>query len=456
MGPIDFDCEFETTTPRDDPGEFRGGIWPASPTFWLAAVYLSLFIIRPWELMFPWLQAVRFERVYAVGMIAIVLLGGRPTPSPGVQGLAVLGFLAAMAFSGLCAVDPSLSWGCVFEYLKLVVFYAVLVSVVRNPYELLFMIAWYVATMAAYLAKAQFDFHVFGRHEFRQGVVRLIGVETAFGGPNELAASVVMTFPMVLTLYEARAEFTGDWPDALRRWFARGLALYLVLAVSSVMLTNSRAGMMSSALFAVLAVLRGRGLGRKAVYLSGAVVLLLAVWSVTPATIQDRLRTVWDPASGEKSGARSSAEGRWVGFQAGLEMFNRFPLTGVGVGNFLNYRVTELDGKPLQSHTLVGQLLGESGIIGAANFSALVLATLASIRAVPQHAGEGLGRWARSCVGVATACRETVVLLFFEGLSGHNIYRFNWLWVAAFAALNARFFRENAAADDGDDDGWDD
>jgi hypothetical protein len=40
---------------------------------------------------------------------------------------------------------------------------------------------------------------------------------------------------------------------------------------------------------------------------------------------------------------------------------------------------------------------------------------------------------------LATACRNGVLLLLFFGLFGHNMYRFNWLWLAAIALLCAEF-----------------
>ena len=44
--------------------------WSRSPGLWLVAIYLVLFLIRPWELLVPALGAIRFERMYAIAMIA--------------------------------------------------------------------------------------------------------------------------------------------------------------------------------------------------------------------------------------------------------------------------------------------------------------------------------------------------------------------------------------------------
>src|ERR1700730_12155977 len=79
--------------PRVQPGVRRrayadrlfGGIWPRSLALWIAAFYIALYILRPWELSFAWMNEFHFERVYAICMIFAVLfslpsraLVGRP------------------------------------------------------------------------------------------------------------------------------------------------------------------------------------------------------------------------------------------------------------------------------------------------------------------------------------------------------------------------------------------
>ena len=50
--------------------EYKKGIWPRSICLWMAALYVALFIIRPWEQLFPQLGEIHFERIYALSMIA--------------------------------------------------------------------------------------------------------------------------------------------------------------------------------------------------------------------------------------------------------------------------------------------------------------------------------------------------------------------------------------------------
>jgi len=82
-----------------------------------------------------------------------------------------------------------------------------------------------------------------------------------------------------------------------------------------------------------------------------AVGLILATaWVVLPDEQRNRIRTIWDASINES--ATGSAEGRMAGFKAGIAMFLRYPILGVGPGCFIEYRVEHLDGVNLVSHKL--------------------------------------------------------------------------------------------------------
>ena len=271
------------------PGEdLRNGIWPRPFEFWMTAFYLALFIIRPWEQLLPSLSNIHFERLYALTMIGVVTMTCGFRLQFNSQTLAVLLFLACLIISGLTAWSPDLAWDEIYVYLTLVVFYMVLVSVIRTPYQLVAMIASYLAVMGVYLAKSQWEFFVNGQHRFDQGVTRLVGIEPTFGGPNALAMSIVVSLPMLLFLYRIKREFIADWPQLWQKWFVCGLLAYLMLAVTSLFLTNSRSGMVSFVVFVVFVSLRGVGLARKLKYITVGIVLLISIWFMLPQDIQGR------------------------------------------------------------------------------------------------------------------------------------------------------------------------
>ena len=103
-----------------------------------------------------------------------------------------------------------------------------------------------------------------GFQSFGQGsMTRLIGIERTFGHPNSVAESIVVSLPMVLFLYRVRRQFTATWSKGLQVRFRWGLLGYTALALSSLVFTNSRAGIVGLVVFAGIAALQGSGLQKK-------------------------------------------------------------------------------------------------------------------------------------------------------------------------------------------------
>lgn len=421
----------------------KKGIWPRSFALWMAAFYVALFIIRPWEKLTPWLGVIRFEKVYAICMIAVVFLTGNIRFRMNLQSLSVIFYFISIFLSALFAINSSLSWEPVYAYLTLVIFFFILLSVIRTPYELFFVVTCYIVTMAVYLAKSQWEFFVHGQHRYDMGVIRMTGIEGTFGGPNALAMSIVVSLPMLLFLWSIRKEFSCEWPELWQKWFPRFLVFYAVLAISSIILTNSRSGMVSFILFVILVTFRGRGVGKKVGYIFLGIILLVSLWFVLPAEKKGRFLTIWDPEKSPQH-ARVSAQGRIEGLKAGMVMFGRFPATGVGIGNFIEYRAAHVDGTPLNAHNLAGQVLGETGIIGGGAFLLMMMIALRNCYKLRSFAKRNRFDKALEILSnFGLASRDAIVLLFFEGVFGHNGTRYNWLWLAAFSSLALQFARES-------------
>ncbi len=419
------------------------GIWPRSFALWAAIFYVALFVIRPWEKLVPELATIHFERIYAILMIVVVVMSGRLRLRLDFQTFTVLLFTGALCLSGFSV--GGLSWP--YVYLTLVVFYLVLVSVIRTPYELLFMAACYVVTMGVYLAKSQWEFFVHNAGRTEMGVRRLQGIELTFGNDNALASSVLYSLPMLFLLYSVRKEFCATWPSFYRKWFVRGLAAYTILAVTSVILTRSRMGAIGLVVFMLLFAMRRGSLLRTCSSLAMIGVVCIGTYFVLPAETQGRLETIWTSANESDDrytqSARASAYGRTRGFWAGVAMFKDHPMFGVGVDNFIPYRVANVLGEyggASASHNLIGELLGETGLVGAAAFALLVLATLINCRKAQRLAKCDPGQpMPHAMAQLAMACRDVVILLFLCGFSAHNLDRFNWLWAGAFCTLSVRF-----------------
>lgn len=412
---------------------------PRSLGFWIVAGYLVLFLIRPWEELFPVLQSIRTERLYGVAMIVIVGLTGRG-PRLTAQAIAVGMFAGAVLVSTLRAWDPAYAWPELYRYATVVIVYYLLQSVCRSPSELYWLIVTYVGTMFVYLGKSLWEYVLYDKHQYAQNVKRLVGIELTYGEPNAVAMSAVLSLPAWLFLWMRRHALVANMNGLLRSSMLLGINTYPLLVVVAVGLTNSRAGMVglvACVLGAAVLFQRRVSLGRNLIVAMGIVVV---VWIAAPDEQKNRLRTLWDPSAGP-SMAAASAGGRWEGFLAAMQMLQARPVTGVGVGNFVPYRVTNVDGVGLVAHNLPGQILGETGWFGGICFAVLVFTIWRD--------AQTLGSWSRDDPRLlhdwylSRAILLTLGLLFLFGLSLHNGLRYNWLWLAAFGSLAVEFGAES-------------
>ena len=414
---------------------------PITTPVWLTGLWMALFIIRPWEQLVPELKSIYFERVFALTVLGVVAGSGLFQFRGCRQTYSVLMFFIALAISSVFAYNTPLAWEQLYKYLTLIIFYLVLLSVIRTPHQLEFIITCYIVTMAFYLGKAEWEYFVYGKHQWQMGVPRLIGIEYTFGGPNSVASATVVSLPFLQFLWWYRHDIPSSWTPTARKWFPHFLLGYFALALSAIILTNSRSGAVGFVVFILLFARTQRQPKKKFKRVLIAIFLLAAVWTFMPETTKGRITTLWNPEAGPRS-AKGSADGRKESFFAGLTMFSREPVTGVGLGNTALYRMNLVDGEPISPHNLYGEVLGETGLIGATTFAFLISSILANVRATKSLAKGQEDPTITMLSDLARTCSYVVVLLLISGLAGAGMVRFQWLWLGAFALL-ARTFSES-------------
>lgn len=425
-------------------GAPQGKVVPPSLPVLLAAFYVALFIIRPWEQLFPGLGTIRFERIYAILMIAVAFLSASSFPQTKRQDAAVLFFLFTLVITSLLGIDPTHSWDTIYIYITLIIFYFVLLKVIDNPYELVFMAISYILAMGLYLGKSLWEYFIHGAGEWEMGVYRLTGINITHGDPNSVAPSILYSLPILVFLFNTRHMITCEWPTFWQKLFTKGLLIYTVIALASLILTRSRGGFVGLVFFVVLLALHKKGIIKKFARFIGLLALCLFGFMLLPSDIQDRYRTLWAEDAGPKN-AYQSASGRWEGFIAGVEMWKHNPLTGVGPGNFASYHQLYLKGPATQAHNLIGQTLGETGLLGISGFFIMIVVVWLNYKQTQKLTSNNRDPTQIVLSRFTMACRDIILLLLFSGLHGHNLYRFNWLWVAAFCSLALNFAYNRAA-----------
>ncbi|MFO0754799.1 MAG: O-antigen ligase family protein [Thermodesulfovibrionales bacterium] len=403
---------------------------------WLVVGYLFLFVFRPFE-YWPALAAVRLERVYMLFLMTAVFLWSHRKHKPHPVNTALFAFFSAMLLSSLFAFKMQEAYQASFDYFKLIVFYYIIVLTLRDEEQMKKFIIAYLAVMFLYVGKSAWEFFVNDRHMWRMGIRRMIGVDTTYGDPNSFAASIAYSLPFLWAMIKQKGL-----PLLTRKM----LWAYGVLAVTCIVFTGSRSGMVTALLFVFLVLF---GASRKVLGLTLVLVMLAFTWNTMPVEYQVRFKSVFVKGIAPK-GADESAEGRLSGLKQGIRLFGTYPLLGIGPGNFkYGWEAVPVGGS---AHNLYGELLGELGGVGFLTFLFLVGTILKTHRRVTRETGlrlSGLppdappGEKSRLLLlrYVSVASVQTMVLLLFNGNFGHNLYRYNWLWLGALGVLSAWFLQ---------------
>jgi O-antigen ligase len=385
--------------------------------------YLWLFVHRPFE-YYPALGDLQLERGYMLLLIACWVVTPNKTWQFNRLYAAFGAFTCALVLCWFASPYRDRCWDTVENYLKVAVFSFLLVTSVRDERGLKRILTMYLCAVGLYMSHSMLEY-LHGRHEYRQNISRMIGVDATFCDPNSFASTLLLSLPLTLPFYRT----------ANTLWKRLPLYLFTGGAVVCIVLTGSRTGFVGLAFFSLLCVLLSRSRVKLGFLLAMAALIAIVVM---PGYLQDRFLTLVDPSYGPKN-AQESVEGRLGGFLNGLQLWNRSPIVGFGPGSFIF-----ATGGEFNSHNVYGQVLGEMGTIGVLVFAGVLLCFLANwletytlYRRHRQWPRDFLYQTSRS----VTIC---VLMLLFLGWAGHNLYRYQWLWLAAFQAVALHCIRRRA------------
>jgi putative inorganic carbon (HCO3(-)) transporter len=199
----------------------------------------------------------------------------------------------------------------IIDFLPIVMMYLIIANVVVTKRELSFVLNMLVVLTLVLAAQGIVQFYTgtgIGGQEAYKGRIQGVGI---FSDPNDLGLALVMILPYVfLTFFESRKPWQ------------KGIA-FLAMAVLTyaLYLTQSRGGLMSFG--ALLMLLFARRMGKVIGYGVGAVAMLALF--------------VLGPRMSSISTEEASAYGRIEAWGTGIDLFETYPLFGVGFGNFTEY-----------------------------------------------------------------------------------------------------------------------
>jgi O-antigen ligase len=401
---------------------------------WLLGGYMWLFVHRPFE-VWPSLGALQLERGYMLLMLLVWLVvpgkGFMPNRIHAALALFTVVLVAAWVQSPYADMP-----GCseaVENVFKVAVFYVLVVTTVRDERSLRLLVLLFLGATALYMAHSILEF-INGKYQWRMGIRRMIGVDATFSDPNAFASTLLYTLPLTLPF----------WTERPRRIPRLVLIGYTLGVVGCILLTGSRAGFMGLCLFTCIVLLMTAKRKGQMVVMGGlAGLVAFAVLSVAlPQELQNRYLTLVDSSRGPEN-ARVSASGRLDGFLEGIRVWQEKPLLGHGPASF-----PYSTGRGGHAHNVYGQVLSELGTLGALAFLFLVYCFIKNWMESRSRL-RALGWQPRRpdfASAVSRSIGVTVVLLLVMGWAGHNLYRYNWQWFAAFQAIALHCLRSRAAA----------
>lgn len=408
--------------------------WVARRGHFVTYVGLFLFtffvLFRPYELFsIGWLT--RGAEVLAIFTLIAYFptqfaLEGNITARPREVVFALLLLLTAF-LSVPFSISVSEAWENFLNFSKVILMFVVMANVVRTEGRLrgMFLLAIAASVILSYAAFSDFRS---GRLHYDGERVRGL-ISGLFGNPNDLALHLATMTPLVLGLAFSRRN------HLLKIFYALCAALF----VAGVVVTFSRGGFLGLVLGAGVVAWK---LGRKHRILVVALAFLtLATFVVaSPGGYGDRIKTV---VGGDALG---SAYARQALFWRSALVALRYPVFGVGIGNF-RYK-----GQHNQvSHNAYTQVAAEMGIAALAFYVLLMWTSLKHLRRIESEslASKDRAKFYYLSVGLQGSLVAYMVSSFFASVA-HLWYVY---YIVGYAVCLRRLYaleREASQASDAD------
>ncbi|HJP91482.1 MAG TPA: O-antigen ligase family protein [Pyrinomonadaceae bacterium] len=359
----ELDLEHPATQPADSapreelPPRFvdvEAGQWTAkkghSLTFACLFVFSIVLYVRPYETI-PALASFKQMAFYtgivtlAVYVVSQLSLEGNLTARPREVNMVLLLGVAALLSIPL-AIDPSEAWGAFVDlFIKTILIFIVLVNVLRTELrvKLLF---WLVLAVSIYLSInviRDYQAGVFKIGLAETNTQRVAGsIKGLFENSNDLALHLVTMIPIAVVLALVKK-------NPLRKIVYFGIAFLMLAAV---IITFSRGGFIG---LTAMTLVMARKLGRrnKTATLATLVLGIIFFLVVAPGAYGGRLATIFNSAA-DVTGSSSQ---RTEVLKRSIWVALRYPLLGVGIGNFHHKSEHELG-----THNAYTQVAAETGI----------------------------------------------------------------------------------------------
>ena len=324
--------------------------------------------------------------------------------------------LVSIIFSG----DIGYSMDAYIEFAKIFLTY-IFVSRIANTPKRFKSIMWlYVSSLIFLAVTTSYNYYT-GGAQLSMGIDRargLAGADGAYSDANSVANSMVLGIPFLFFLMKYYKS------TAMKLFFVAILAI----TCWTIILTGSRGGMLG---VIIIMMILAYQTSYRTISMIGAFAFLAIFVVFMPSQYIERfesIASVYD--ADDATGANESAQGRIEGLEKGFVFMTERPLFGCGFQSF-KWENRHQYGKWLDAHNFLGKLMGELGLMGLLTFGAflyIIIKTMQMLRYLYHKF-----KWEYDFeLAILDSFKYSFIMLGFQGLIGHNTYRFNWYIYACF------------------------
>lgn len=339
---------------------------PRDWAFTWTLVFTAVLFLRPQDL-FPPLAVLHLAELSAIAGLVSLLVGRlarrqtltRMTPEfAGVLALGVVILLTApfsIWFGGAVSVFTDM-------YLKVTLVYLLAVNVLISP-KRIERLTWILVLAIGYVAfRAVFDY-ARGVNLISRGTRVRGSVGGLMENPNDLALHMVVFLPL--------AVFMAMRPVSAIKRLAAGFAGACMLG--TIVASGSRGGFIG---FLVMVLVLGAFAARQrpAVVIAGLLAALCAL-PLVPDQYWRRISSITDSSKDDYA----SSQARKQLFGEAFDAFVENPITGVGAGQFKDYKPEDRLQAWHETHNIWLQVASELGIFGLAVFGFLTTRAFAAV-----------------------------------------------------------------------------
>ncbi|MFA6010968.1 MAG: O-antigen ligase family protein [Desulfobacteraceae bacterium] len=389
--------------------------------FWGVVSYLMIMMLRP-GLYYPTLATYRIEMLVGVLVILFIFVSGKIsrmdyTEDMVIKWMCIL--FGVMTLSMVQAMDFSVSWNWMNDFLKIFLFFIMVVCLTDSVQdcEVLLIVFCMLTSIIAY--EAIFNYMSGNLVESMDESSRMTYAVADSGmGSGHVALANMCNQALAVAWYVGACH-----RNKIIKLF--GFVLFIVL-LAGVVVSGSKGGFFGLATFFVCWIVFADN-KLKMVFYELVAIAVIVIINPDYLSFMKSVKVV--------GSTDSSANSRISGLSHGFQMLLNRPILGVGPGCYPVARRAWF-GWGLWAHNLYGELMGDLGVLGViASYKFLKNYVLKAHTLMKKYTDDPMVGNICKAVLVATIVRLVL------GMGSHSLYIFFWYFLAGVVVVITRNFQ---------------